>query len=212
MPSLDILFILYPNFTQLDFAGPYEVFSRLPKSRVRLASPDGGHLRTEHGLTFSGIERLIEIERCDLLCIPGGNDQSAVTTPEMLKEIRRLASSSRYITSVCNGSLVLGSAGLLKGKRSACHWAMRDKLADYGAIADSGRVVRDGNIITGGGVTAGIDFALSCAADIAGDLVAQAIQLLIEYAPAPPFDSGRPETVSPAVMRAFQDLVAARAE
>jgi hypothetical protein len=89
---------------------------------------------------------------------------------------------------------------------------MRDKLTDYGAIADSGRVVRDGNVITGGGVTAGIDFALSCAADIAGDLVAQAIQLLIEYAPAPPFDAGRPETASPAVMRAFHDLVAARVE
>ncbi|WP_404478850.1 DJ-1/PfpI family protein [Novosphingobium sp. BL-52-GroH] len=153
---------------------------------------------------------MADIERCDLLCIPGGADQSAITAPDMLAEIRRLAASSRYITSVCNGSLILGAAGLLHGIRSACHWAMRERLAEYGAIPDHGRVVRDGHIITGGGVTAGIDFALTCASEISGELVAQAIQLLIEYAPAPPFDCGRPETASPAVMHALQGLTAIR--
>jgi len=206
--TFEILFVLYPRFTQLDFAGPYEVFCRIPGVRVRLASPDGGDLVTEHGLTYRGLERLADIDRCDLICVPGGADQSSVTAPETLAEIARLAGGARFTTSVCNGSLVLGAAGLLRGRRSACHWAMRHLLAGYGATPDEARVVRDGDLITGGGVTAGIDFALACAAEIADATVAQAIQLLIEYAPAPPFGSGRPETAAPGVMEAFQKLVA----
>ncbi|WP_220129733.1 DJ-1/PfpI family protein [Sphingomonas chungangi] len=202
----EIVFILYPDFTQLDFASPYEVFCRLPGARVRIASPDGGDLRTEHGLTFRGVERLSDIDRCDLLCIPGGLDQSRITQPDALDDIRRLAAGATYVTSVCNGSLVLGAAGLLHGKRSACHWAMRDRLAEHGAIPDPARIVRDGNVITGGGVTAGIDFALVCAAAIAGDVAAQLIQLTIEYAPEPPFHAGRPETAPPEVMAAFARL------
>ncbi|MBV9509910.1 MAG: DJ-1/PfpI family protein [Caulobacteraceae bacterium] len=205
--AFDILFVLYPGFTQLDFAGPYEVFCRIPGARVRLASPEGGDLRTEHGLTYRDIERLADIDRCDLICVPGGADPSPVMRPDILAQITRLAAGSRFTTSVCNGSLVLGAAGLLKGRRAACHWAMRHLLADYGATPDDSRVVRDGEVITGGGVTAGIDFALTCAAEIADKMVAQAIQLLIEYAPAPPFDSGRPEIAAPGVMDAFQKLV-----
>ena len=109
-----------------------------------------------------------------------------------------------YLTSVCTGSLVLGAAGLLKGKRAACHWAWRDMLPLFGAIPDEARVARDGNIITGGGVTAGIDFALVIAAELAGERLAQALQLGIEYAPAPPFDSGRPETAPPEVLAMVQ--------
>lgn len=205
----DILFVLYPQVTQLDFAGPYEVLSRLPGARVRLASPDGGDLRTEHGLTYRGVERLADVERCDLLCVPGGFDQSRIMAADSLAEIARLAAGARWVTSVCNGSLVLGAAGLLKGKRSACHWAQRERLRDYGAIPDPARVVRDGRFISGGGVTAGIDFALTCAAEIAGPTVAQAIQLLVEYAPEPPFDAGRPERASPEVKRTCAGLVAA---
>jgi cyclohexyl-isocyanide hydratase len=117
-----------------------------------------------------------------------------------MAEFERLAAGARYLTSVCTGSLVLGAAGLLKGKRAACHWAWRDMLPLFGAIPDPGRVVRDGDIITGGGVTAGIDFALVVAAELAGETVAQAIQLGIEYAPAPPFDAGRPETAPAEVL------------
>ncbi|HEY7158607.1 MAG TPA: DJ-1/PfpI family protein, partial [Gemmataceae bacterium] len=106
---------------------------------------------------------------------------------------RRLAKTARYVTSVCTGALVLGAAGLLKGKRATSHWAWRDALSAFGAIPDSARVVRDGNVFTGGGVTAGIDFALTVLAEVAGDEFAQSVQLGIEYAPAPPFNSGRPE-------------------
>ena len=117
-----------------------------------------------------------------------------------MREFRRLARGARYLTSVCTGSLILGAAGLLQGKRAACHWAWRHMLPLFGAIPDEGRVVRDGNVITGGGVTAGIDFAFTVAAEIAGEKIAQAIQLGIEYAPAPPFNAGRPETAPPEVL------------
>jgi transcriptional regulator GlxA family with amidase domain len=138
---------------------------------------------------------MAEIDRCDLLFVPGGFAATEVANDEaFLREFRCLATSARYLTSVCTGSLVLGAAGLLKGKRAACHWAWRQLLPLFGAIADPARVVRDGNIITGGGVTAGIDFALVVAAEIGGDELAQALQLALEYAPEPPFAAGRPET------------------
>lgn len=202
----EILFILYPKFTQLDFAGPYEVFFRIPNVKIRLATPDGGDLETESGLVYRGMEKLADIERCDLLCVPGGGDQSSLATPEMIGHIQRLADTARYVTSVCNGSLVLARAGLLKGQRSACHWAFRHLLADYGAIPDDARVVRDGRFFSGGGVTAGIDFALAAAAEVFGATTAQIQQLLIEYAPQPPFNAGRPETASVEVMTAFDAM------
>jgi transcriptional regulator GlxA family with amidase domain len=114
--------------------------------------------------------------------------------------IRRLAGTARYVTSVCTGSLILGAAGLLRGRRAACHWAWRDLLALFGAVPDPGRVVRDGNVLTGGGVTAGIDFALTLVTELAGPVAAQMIQLGLEYAPAPPFDAGRPETAPAEVL------------
>jgi len=209
--SLHIVFALYPSITQLDFTGPYEVFCRLPGARVTVASLDGGELRTEHGLTFSGVHRLADVEDCTLLCVPGGIDQSAAMSEPFFAQLRRLADRATYITSVCNGSLLLAAAGLLKGKRSACHWAVRPLLEKYGALPDPSRVVRDGNIITGGGVTAGIDFALTVAAEIAGPTVAQTIQLLLEYAPAPPFNSGRPETAPPEILRACRSWLAEHA-
>jgi len=205
--TFDIVFILYPGVVQLDFTGPHEVFSRLPGTRIRLCSPDGGDLAASHGLVFRGVEKLSEVESCDLLCIPGGADQSHITQPECLDHVRRLADGATYVTSVCTGSLVLGAAGLLTGRRSACHWGQRSKLEQFGAIPDPARVVRDGRVFTGAGVTSGIDFALTCAAEIAGPIVAQAIQLMLEYAPKPPFDAGRPESASPEVRRALGQLV-----
>src|SRR5262249_40379039 len=117
----------------------------------------------------------------------------AIEDQELLSQVRRLATGARYVTSVCTGSLVLGAAGLLRGRRATSHWAWRETLSAFGAIPDPARVVRDGNVITGGGVTAGIDMALTVMAEIAGKDYAQGVQLGIEYAPAPPFDSGRPE-------------------
>lgn len=203
-PSLAIVFAVYPGLTQLDFTGPHQVLSRLPGARTVVASSEGGEIVSDDGLRFAS-NRLSEVEACTVLCVPGGvTCTDAMQDPVFMAEIRRLASGARYLTSVCTGSLILGAAGLLQGRRAACHWAWREHLAAFGAVPDPARVVRDGNLLTGGGVTAGIDFALTLAAEIAGDTVAQAIQLGLEYAPAPPFDSGRPELASPAVLELVQ--------
>ena len=201
-----IVFALFPGVTQLDFTGPHQVFSSLPGASVTLASVTGGSIEGS-GITFSGLSRLADIARCDLVCVPGGRGvtDNVIGDELFLNELRRLAATAQYVTSVCTGSLALGAAGLLRGKRAACHWAWRDLLAPFGAIADPARVVRDGNIITGGGVTAGIDFALSVVAELAGPETAQAIQLQIEYAPAPPFNSGSPETAPAPILARLRD-------
>jgi transcriptional regulator GlxA family with amidase domain len=212
--STTIVFALFPGVTQLDFTGPHQVLSRLPGAEVILASRAGGAIETD-GITFAGLRRLAEIPRCDIICVPGGFGvtENAIQDEEFLRELRRLADGARYITSVCTGSLALGAAGLLRGKRAACHWASRELLTAFGAIPDPGRVVRDGNVVTGGGVTAGIDFALTLVAEVAGPEVAQAIQLGIEYAPAPPFEAGSPETAPPEILaRATQRYSAGAAQ
>jgi len=207
-----IVFALFPGVTQLDFTGPHQVFSSLSGARVILGSAAGGAIETA-GITFAGLYRLADIPACDVLCVPGGAGvtDNAIGDPVFLGELRRLAATARYITSVCTGSLALGAAGLLRGKRAACHWAWRDLLARCGAFADSGRVVRDGNVITGGGVTAGIDFAFAVVAELAGPETAQAIQLQIEYAPAPPFNAGEPETAPPAILERVRERNASAA-
>lgn len=192
---------IYPGMTQLDFTAPHTVFSRIPDTETIVASEPGGPIESEGGLVFAGTRRLAEIDRCDLIFFPGGLAVTdAINNAAFMAEARRLAAGARYLTSVCTGSLILGAAGLLKGKRAACHWAWRDMLKLFGAIPDPARVVRDGDIITGGGVTAGMDFALVVAAELAGARFAQALQLSLEYAPAPPFDSGLPETAPPDVL------------
>jgi len=207
------VFILYPKLTQLDFTGPYEVLARMPGAETIIASKDGGELATEMGLTFTALRKLSDIDRADLIMIPGGPGQTAaMLDPAFMAEVKRLGEGAKYITSVCTGSLILGAAGLLKGKRAGAHWAYRELLSNFGAIADDARVVRDGNIFTGGGVTAGIDIALTIVADIAGADVAKMIQLAIEYAPAPPFNSGRPETAEPHTVEAVRNLFASFAE
>lgn len=198
-----VVFALYPRVTQLDFTGPFEVFARLPGARCLLASVEGGSIQGDGGITFSGVERLSDISECALLCVPGGfGTVPAMENQVYLTELRRLAATARYITSVCTGSLLLAAAGLLVGKRAACHWAWRQSLSVFGVTPDPGRVVHDGNVFTGGGVTAGIDMALTVMAEIAGPDYAQTVQLAIEYAPAPPFDSGRPERARPKIVAA----------
>lgn len=202
-----ILFAIYPGMTQLDFTGPHQFLSRMPGAQTIVASVTGGEVPSE-GLVFAGVRRLAELETCDLICVPGGvNALDAALDENFIAEIQRLAAGARFVTSVCTGSLILGAAGLLKGKRAACHWAWRDFLPLFGAIPDDARVVRDGAIITGGGVTAGIDFALTVLAEIAGEAVAQTLQLGLEYAPAPPFNSGRPERAPPEIVHAFRQLM-----
>jgi len=196
-----IIEAIYPGMTQLDFTAPHTVFNRIPDTETIVASEAGGPVESEGGLVFAGTRRLAEIDRCDLIFFPGGLAVTeAINNAAFMAQAQRLAAGARYLTSVCTGSLVLGAAGLLKGKRAACHWAWRDMLTLFGAIPDADRVVRDGNIITGGGVTAGMDFALVVAAELAGARFAQVLQLGLEYAPAPPFNSGRPETAPPEIL------------
>jgi putative intracellular protease/amidase len=203
MPDAPFVIVeaIFPGMTQLDFTGPHTVFSRLRAVRTVVASAAGGAVESDGGLVFAGTQRLAEIGHCDLLFVPGGVAVTdAMNDAVFMAEIRRLSAGARYLASVCTGSLILAAAGLLQGRRAACHWAWRELLPLFGAVIDEARVVRDGNIITGGGVTAGIDLALVVAAELAGDVAAQAIQLGIEYAPAPPFDAGRPETAPAAVL------------
>jgi transcriptional regulator GlxA family with amidase domain len=205
-----IVFILYPRLTQLDFTGPYEVLARMPAAEVIVASKEGGSLQSETGLTFGNLTRLADIETCDMIMIPGGPGQTAaMQDPDFMDHVRRLGIGAKYKTSVCTGSLVLGAANFLQGKQAGTHWAYRELLPLFGAIPNNARVVRDGNVITGGGVTAGIDIALSIVADLAGEDVAKMIQLMIEYAPAPPFDAGRPETAPAETVQAVKDRFAA---
>jgi cyclohexyl-isocyanide hydratase len=197
--NLTIVIPIYEGVTHLDFTGPHQFFTRLPGARVIVASV-GARPVTADGLTFANVADLGAIDHCDVLCVPGGNGCTAAMEDKLyMSAIRGLAAGARYITSVCTGSLILGAAGLLEGKRAACHWAWRDLLPLFGAIPDPGRVVRDGNIITGGGVTAGIDFALVVMTELAGEEAAQAVQLMLEYEPAPPFRAGRPELAPPQV-------------
>jgi putative intracellular protease/amidase len=207
MAKFRIVFILYPRLTQLDFTGPYEVLARVPDTEVIIASKDGGVLKTELGLTFTDLAKLSDVASADMIMIPGGPGQTdAMQDPEFMAQVKRLGASARYITSVCTGSLILAAAGLLTGKRAGSHWAYRELLSAFGAIPDDARVVNDGNAFTGGGVTAGIDIALTIAAEIAGDDVAKMIQLAIEYAPAPPFKCGRPEIAEEKTVAAVRQL------
>ncbi len=204
-PPLHVVFALYPRTTQLDFTGPHEVLWRAPGAVCHLASSTGGVMPADGGLVFD-TQRLADVPHCDVLVVPGGFGViAALEDAEFLAQLRRLGAQARYITSVCTGSLALGAAGLLKGRRAACHWAWRDLLSSFPDVTpDPARVVRDGPVFTGGGVTAGIDMALALLAELTSETQAQAVQLGIEYAPAPPFDCGRPETADPATVQAVQ--------
>jgi cyclohexyl-isocyanide hydratase len=202
------VFAIYDNMTQLDFTGPHQVLCRLPGATTLIASLDGGDVTAEGNLVIGQTKKLSEIAQCDLLCVPGGVTATQVALDEaFVAEIRRLGLGATYVTSVCTGSLILGAAGLLQGKRAACHWAWRELLTEFGAIVDDRRVVRDGNTITGGGVTAGIDFALTMVAEIAGEAYAKALTLGYEYAPAPPFPGGRPELAEAETLATYSALM-----
>lgn len=204
MAAIEIVIPLYPDVTHLDFTGPHQVLSRVPGARVTVASKGGADIEAE-GLVFSRLTDLAKIERCDVICIPGGFGTTAAMLDEaFMAEITRLAKGAKYLTSVCTGSLILAATGLIRGRRAACHWAWRDMLEPFGVIVDESRVARDGNLITGGGVTAGLDFAFTMAAELAGETLAQSVQLGLEYSPSPPFNSGRPETAPPEVLAAVR--------
>jgi cyclohexyl-isocyanide hydratase len=189
--------LIFPGLTQLDMTGPYEVLARLPNTKVHLVAHTMAPVKTDRGMEIVPTVTIADCPPLDLVMVPGGPGQQDLMEDEVALEfLRKQAAGAKYVTSVCTGSLVLGAAGLLMGKRATSHWAAIDHLKALGAIPVSQRVVMDGNVITGAGVASGIDFALAVAAILEGEEVARQIQLQIEYDPSPPFDSGSTETAS----------------
>ena len=200
--SATIGILLFPNLTQLDATGPYEVFARMPGATVALIAATAAPIRSERGLTISPDATFENAPALDVICVPGGVGVNAAMEDEAtLAFLRQRAGAARYITSVCTGALLLGAAGLLRGYRATTHWLSLDLLPLFGAEAVNERVVTDRNRITGGGVTAGIDFGLAVAAALHGVAAAQEIQLMMEYDPAPPFPGGSPRSASPDLVR-----------
>jgi transcriptional regulator GlxA family with amidase domain len=193
---VQIAIVLYDRFTALDAIGPYEVLSRLPGASLSFLAAEAGPVCTDNGCLTVSVERtLSELERPDIVLVPGGPGEVAARAGgAMLDWLRRADETSTWTTSVCTGSLVLGAAGLLQGRRATTHWLALEELAKLGAEPLAERVVFDGKLVTAAGVSAGIDMALALVERIAGRRVAEAIQLGIEYDPQPPFDAGSPAT------------------
>ncbi len=192
--------LLFPGMTQLDLTGPFEVLARIPGCRVEIVAKHAGPVVTDKGLVITADQDFASAPQYDLIAVPGGpGTDDAILDPETVHFVRQQAEGARYIFGICTGSLLLGAAGLLVGRRSGGHWQARDLLSQFGAIVSDDRMTVDGNIYTAGGVTSGIDMALHVAAVIAGDEAAQQLQLQIEYDPEPPFKAGTP-FVAPAVI------------
>lgn len=203
--------LLFPKITQLDLAGPYEVFSRMPGAAVHLIWKDTQPSRSEWGLELRPDTRFEECLALDVLCVPGGPGAfEHLGDAVVVDAIRSIAQRSRLVSSVCTGAFLLGAAGLLAGKRATTHWASRELLREFGAILDDGRIVVDGNLITTGGITAGIDFGLYVVAQLLGPEAAKEIQLAMEYDPSPPFASGHPSVAEPATVARFRERIRQR--
>lgn len=195
-------FILFNNLTQLDFTGPLQVLHRLPGAEVHLVARDLEPVATDCGPFIMPSITLDDCPQLDLVCVPGGfGIDDAMRDGRLIDFLRSQAAHAQYITSVCTGAFILGAAGLLQDKKATTHWSYHDALTRVGATPVAARVVRDGNLFTGGGVTAGIDFALTIVRELAGEGVAQAIQLGLEYDPAPPVDAGSPEKAPDTIVR-----------
>ena len=193
--------LIFPDMTQHDFTGPYEVLTQVPGCQVKVIAKTLDPVAAKGGLRFIPDTTLENCPPLDVIFVPGGPGVGPLMEDKTTLEfLRRHAPNAKYVTSVCTGALVLGAAGLLKGYRATTHWLSMELLPVFGAQAIGARVVTDRNRITGGGVTAGIDFALTMAAEIAGEATAKSIQLLIEYNPAPPFNCGHPQTADKAVV------------
>ena len=210
IPAVDIAILIFDRITALDAVGPYEVLSRLPGARVTFVAAQPGQYRTENGmLALSADKAKADLPNPEVFVVPGGfGTRALVNDQPTLDWIREADRTSQFTTSVCTGSLLLGAAGLLKGRKATTHWMLLEKLSDFGAEPVSERIVEQGKLIMAAGVSAGIDMALLLAARIAGDETAQAIQLGIEYDPRPPFNSGSPKTAPPAIV----ELVRARSD
>jgi cyclohexyl-isocyanide hydratase len=200
MPLFNVGFVIFPDLTQLDFTGPQQVLARLPESAMHIVAKSAKPVPSDSGLSLVPTHTFENCPRLDLICVPGGAGGvvHAMGDHETIEFVQRQSSSAKYVTSVCTGAFILGVAGLLRGRRATTHWAFTGLLPLVGAIHEKARVVKDGNVITAGGVTSGIDFGLRVVADIAGEAVAQEIQLSLEYDPQPPF-VGHPDLAAASV-------------
>jgi cyclohexyl-isocyanide hydratase len=210
---LQIGLVIFPKVTQLDLTGPVQVFSSVPGAKVHLIWKRIEPVASDSVLTLTPTTTFADCPQLDVICVPGGiGTDDMVNDEEMLQFLRGQAAGAKYITSVCTGALVLGAAGLLKGYRAATHWSAMEFLALYGATPAKTRVCVDRNRVTGGGVTAGIDFALTLVSILIDQPTAQAIQLGLEYNPAPPFNSGSPDTAPVEILARLKERNAARQE
>ena len=208
LSPISVAFLLFPNVTQLDLTGPAQVLSRLGNVKLDLVWKTLEPVPTDAGFSLLPTATIDDIKAADILCVPGGFGTVAMMEDAVvLQWLRDIAEGASWVTSVCTGSLVLGAAGLLKGYRSACHWASIDQLAYFGAIPTRQRIVIDRNRASGGGVTSGIDFALSLTNEIRGEAHARFVQLSLEYDPAPPFDAGSPDKARPETLSAYWEMV-----
>ncbi len=208
---MDIIILLYDRFEALDAIGPFDVLRNLPKAKVTFVAKDAGSVRNSSGaLTVVAEKAMRDVTAADILVVPGGfGQEEAMRDEETLAWVRAIDATTAWTTSVCTGSLVLAAAGLLEGKQATSHWAALDRLREFGAEPTPERVVFQGKLVTAAGVSSGIDMALRLAAAIAGDDIAQAIQLGIEYDPQPPFDAGSPSKAPEAVKQAVAAVIAA---
>jgi len=204
-----IAFLIFEKITALDIVGPYEVLCRLPGAELTFVAPEAGEKRTDTGaLGLVADASIDDVPEADILVIPGGEgNRPLLSDDRVLDWVRRIDEGSTWTTSVCTGSTVLAAAGLLDGRPATTHWAYMHRLAELGAEPVSDRVVESGKYMTAAGVSSGIDMALTLVAKLAGEDVAKAIQLGIEYDPQPPFDSGSPRTADPALVEAIREYV-----
>jgi cyclohexyl-isocyanide hydratase len=208
MPNpLQIGIVVFPKVTQLDFTGPLQVFSSLPDAKIHLIWKRIEPVASDTALTVLPTTSFADCPPLDVICVPGGaGTDDMVIDAEMLDFLRAQAKTTKYVTSVCTGSLVLGAAGLLDGYKATTHWTAMGYLDAYGALPTKMRVCVDRNRVTGGGVTAGIDFALTLVSIMADRSTAEMIQLRLEYNPAPPFTSGSPDTAPPEVIARLRQM------
>ncbi len=210
---MDIALAVFPDLTALDILGPYQVLTRLPDAEVRFVSAATGEVRDDEGLVAFPVEHTYDdVDAPDVVVVPGGTitRRMAKLGDPIVPWLQRVHATTQYTTSVCTGSLLLGAAGILQGLDATSHWAALDLLADYGATPTLDRVVERGRVITAAGVSSGIDMALVLAGRLAGEPVAQGIQLTIEYDPQPPFDAGSPAKAPAAVVEAVRRRIAGR--
>lgn len=203
---MQITFLFYDGMTALDAIGPHEILCRLPDVTVTRVAKSSGKIMTDSGLILTADYALSDISYADILFIPGaGNATTLRKHPEILEWIRSIHLKTKWTTSVCTGSLILGAAGILSGIKATTHWAALDRLNKWGAEPLQERIVESGKIMTAAGVSAGIDMALTLAAKISGEHIAKALQLGIEYDPKPPFDSGSPEKADPILLKTLRE-------